>query len=425
MMIVDILQKRLGYLVCSLLICTGAVHAGDWAGFRGTRGDGIARNETVPLTWDSQTNVKWRIPMPRPANGSPIVVGNRVFYTSAEDKAGKKRTLYCVNTEDGAKIWSRTVNFGRKMPAHETNLYGGSTPACDGKRVVVWHGSAGLYCYDMDGKELWNLKLGDFRHAWGYGTSPVIDGDQVILLTGPGKVPFIAAYDIKTGAERWKIIETKPGKGNRKPGSVFYGSWSTPIVIDVGKKRLLIVNMPTRVVGIDPKTGKEIWSCDGLNHAKGDLVYSSPIIAGNLCFVTGGFFGPSMAIDIRKVAPNRRKWRISRNSQCIGTGLHVDGYVYRSNSSPGSIECIDPKTGKTFWKDPAGKKDFWGSMVRVGKHLMITNRQGVTYVFIPSAKKFDLVSKNDLADVCSTTPAISNGCIYIRTSRYLYCIGEK
>ena len=421
-------QVAVWVIACGVAFICAMAAAGDWTGFRGSRGDGIAANETVPLKWDAKTNVLWKIPMPQPGNGSAIVAAGRVLVTSSEDNRGLGRTLYCFNAASGEKLWSRTVKIGRKMPTHKTNPYCGTTPASDGKFVVVWHGSAGLHCYDIDGKEQWTLDLGEFKHTWGYGTSPVIDGGRVILNTGPGKAPFVAAYDLKTGRQLWKNLEARQGKSNRTNGSLMHGSWSTPIITSVGGEKRLIVSMPTRVMALSPETGKEIWTCGGLNHDKGDLVYSSPIIAGDICFVTGGYYGTSMAIRLGgkgDVTKTHRLWRKERSPQNISTGQYLDTRIYRANVDPKTIQCIDPKTYKIIWTSKSDNQEHWGSMVRVGEHMMVTDREGTTIVFKPSPKGFQPVSKNPLNDTCSATPAIANGRIYIRTYKHLYCIGKK
>jgi len=365
--------------------------------------------------------------MPRPGNGSPIVAAGRVFFTSAQDADGRRRSLYCLDPATGKRIWSRTIEIDRKMSTHKTNPYCATTPASDGKRVVVWHGSAGLHCYDIDGKEQWKLDLGEFKHKWGYATSPVIDGDQVILFTGPGKEPFVAAYDLKTGKQRWRKVEAIEGMRKRNTASTFYGSWSTPILTRAGGKKQLIASMPTRVLALSPETGRELWSCRGVNQARGDLAYSSPIIAGDLCFVTSGFRGPSLAIRLGgsgNVTKTHCLWRTERSPRSIGTGMYVNGYIYRSNGGPGGIDCIEPKTGKILWTDRAGGREFWGSMVRAGGHLMVTNQEGATIVFKPSPEAFKAVSTNRLDEVCNATPAVANGQIFIRTYKHLYCIGK-
>ena len=143
--------------------------AGDWTMFRGPQGNGISDEKNLPLSWSAEENVKWKFSLPTRGNGSPIVANGKVFLVTA-NKDGTKRSLLCIDRKTGKQSWEQIVSFDKKMSTHGTNPFGSSTPVSDGKKVVVWHSSAGLYCYDFEGKELWKRDLGEFKHIWGYGT---------------------------------------------------------------------------------------------------------------------------------------------------------------------------------------------------------------------------------------------------------------
>lgn len=415
------------FFVCiALTFAASLAHAADWPAFRGPTYDGIAAEKSAPTTWSNAENVKWKAELPRPGNGSPIVVGDRVFVTSAEDDKGKQRSLYCFAANDGKQLWVRTVELDKVMPTHKTNPYCATTPLCDGKRVVVWHGSAGLWCYDMEGKELWSRDLGEFRHIWGYASSPVLYKNNIILHSGPGDRSFVAALNIETGETVWETEEPQDAKGSRNKAGQYQGSWSTPVIAKVDGEDQIIVMLNTRVNAYDPETGEIIASCDGLRHDRGDLAYSSAVIAGDICFATGGFSGPALAFRLGgkgDVTETHRLWRQEKQPQSIGSGVAVDGYVYRPNAGPGTIQCIDPATGKVLWNQRAGSH--WASIIKVGDLLYATNQSGNTIVFKPNPEKFEQVASNRLGDHCNATPAVANGRIYIRTDQHLYCIGEK
>ena len=135
-----------------LVFSAGQLRAEDWPAFRGPLGNGISRETDVPLKWSAEENIRWKAPLPAPGNSSPIVSNGKVFITCAENE-GRKRSLYCFDRTSGKQLWVQSVNYDKVMPTHKTNSYCGSTPATDGKRVVAWHSSAGLYCYDFAGKE--------------------------------------------------------------------------------------------------------------------------------------------------------------------------------------------------------------------------------------------------------------------------------
>ncbi len=415
-------------LLSTLLLVAAAAPlcADDWPSFRGPNGDGLSKESSAPVQWSATENVAWKADLPRPGNGSPIVAAGRVFVTSAEDAEGKQRSLYCFDAKNGDKLWVRTVSIDEQMPTHKTNPYCGSTPASDGKRVVVFHGSAGLYCYDLDGNELWSRNLGEFRHMWGYAASPFFYRDRIILHAGPGKNVFLTAINPANGDEIWSTPEPVEGDGNRREDKNPMGSWCTPVVTSVNGKDLIICMMPTRVNAYDPESGAIIWSCSGIPHSRGSLAYSSPVIADNVCFVTGGYRGPTIGIRLggsNDVTKTHRLYRKENSPQSIGSGVAVDGFIYRPNAGAPAIQCLDPQTGKVRWSN-RGVGANWGSIVGAGGLLYVTNQDGTTLVFKPNPDKYEEIARNKLGDNCNATPAISGGKIFIRTDGHMFCLGS-
>ncbi len=418
------------FLFCCCFACLIVLPAcgDDWSGFRGSRGDGTSGQNDSPVRWSAAEGVRWTAPLPRGGNGSPIVVADRVFVTSAEDAEGLTRTLFCFDSDSGKSLWNRPVKFDRKMPSHKTNPYGGTTPTSNGEQVVVWHGSAGLFTYDMDGNELWSRDLGEFRHMWGYGTSPVISGDRVLLHTGPGEKVFVAAFDLKTGNELWRHQEPVDGNGERNSEGNYMGSWATPVLIERDGRTIAVCALATRVCGLDVRDGELLWYCDGLIGDRGDLSYSSPMIAGDTCVMVGGFKGPSMGFTISgsgDLTGDHRLWRSAKNPQNIGTGLMLGGYVYRVGAGPNLIDCLEAKTGNVVWQDRGESKAFWSSIAYDGNNAYATDQSGTTVVFKPSPDGFREIARNELGDRCNATPALANHCVYIRTYKQLWCIDGK
>jgi outer membrane protein assembly factor BamB len=415
-------------LTLTTLVCftVAACQAADWPAFRGPLGDGTSDEKKAPTSWDAKHNVQWKAPLSQPGNGSPIVSDGSVFLACAEDKDGLHRSLYCFDRRDGRRKWVRTVAYGKKMPTHKTSPYCGSTPVADGQRVVVWHGSAGLFCYDFDGTELWSRDLGEYRHMWGYGTSPVLFKDRVVMHCGPGARVSIACLDLNTGKTLWETEEPVEGSDRRKDGK-YMGSWTTPLIVNRNGQPQIICTMPTRVIGLDPTDGSTIWTCDGIRGPKGDLAYSSPILAGGTCVAIGGFNGPGIGVQLGgtgNVTDTHRVWRRESNPQSIGSGVFVDGFIYRPNAGPGTIECLDPQTGKTVWSDRAGGSNHWASIVYVAGRCYATNQRGTTVVFRPDPERFQHVSTNPLGEPSNATPAFSDGEFFIRTDHHLVCISE-
>jgi outer membrane protein assembly factor BamB len=416
------MKAKLTGIVAGVLLSAGALRADDWPGFRGPSGNGISSEPKAPTTWGPDKNIKWKVALPQKGNGSPIVASGRVFIAGSEDKDGKVRALYCFDRKDGKQLWVKTVNFGKVLETHQTNTHSPSTPASDGKSVVVWHGSAGLHCYDFEGKELWSRDLGEFEHLWGEGTSPVIHDGMVFLNSGPSKKKvFLAAFKLASGETVWEKDEPFKGDGERNENDKFMGSWSTPLVY----KDQLICAMPTRVVAYAPADGKLLWSCEGLRFSNGDLAYSSPVVVGDTCIVFGGFNGVGLGVKLGgsgDVTASHRLWRLDKKvAQSIGSGVVVGDHVYLPFEN--AIDCIDPKTGAQVWRQRASA-GLWSSLTLIGDKAYVIDQKGKTTVFKPSPEKFELVATNDLGEGSNSTPAVSNGEIFIRTFKNLYCIAE-
>lgn len=400
--------------------------AGDWPAFRGPDGTGVSTEKNVPLKWSKTENIKWKAKLPAPGNGSPTVSKGKVFVTVATEQ-GKKRSLLCFDRKTGEQLWEKHVAFDGDEPTHGTNPHGSSTPVADGERIVVWHSSAGLYCYDYDGNELWYRDLGTFRHVWGYGQSPIVFEDKVILNCGPGVRTFVIAVDRKTGETIWQTDE--PGgdsglesvDGKRAP---WIGSWSTPIVAQVDGRPQILMSFPQHVNAYDPKTGKIIWTCDGL----GDLVYTSPVIGDGVAVAMGGFHGPAIGFKLGgsgNVTETNRLWQVkARNPQRIGSGVIIGKHLFMANAGEAIAQCLVVETGEELWRERLPGGDNWGSLIHVDGRLYVTNQTGSTNVFAPNPTRFELLATNELGERSNSTPAFSDGQIFLRTFQHLWCVGE-
>lgn len=432
--------RTAGAIAAGLFLLAGAARGDDWPSWRGPAGNGLSAERSAPLEWDAVRNVKWKAPLPQPCNGSPVVSNGRVFVTCPEDLNGRRRSLYCFDRATGKTLWVRTVEYrkrtdegsGRPKYRHETNYHSSSTPAADGKRVVVWHDSAGLFCYDFEGKELWSRDLGDFYHLWGHGGSPILHDGKVILNCSPGKEIFLTALDLATGRTLWKTEEpleldskrAAEGFGDKNPAGKWVGSWCTPMVIRAGGREQILCAQPTRLVAYDPKDGSILWWCRGLR-GRGDLAYSSPTVADDVVVYIGGFSGPGFGVRLGgsgDVTETHRLWYKEENPQSIGSGVFLQGYVYMPFEN--RLECLDPKTGRSVWQDRGPGGGYWGSIVYAAGRCYVTAKNGTTAVFKPSPEGFTLLAANRLGEASNSTPAVSDGEIFLRTFQHLYCIGE-
>ncbi|MBI1840550.1 MAG: PQQ-binding-like beta-propeller repeat protein [Verrucomicrobia bacterium] len=410
-----------------LLFLPCALRAENWPAWRGATGQGISNERRLPTRWNATNGICWRAALPDKGNSTPIVWGDRVFLTQAV-AAEDRRSVMCFHRADGRLLWQSAVKFQENEPTHSTNPQNSSSPVTDGERVVAWFGSAGVYCYNLAGGLLWHRDLGKQRHIWGWGSSPVIHGDLVLLNFGPGERQFLVALNKKTGEVVWRANEPGGHSGEKHDGedkASWIGSWSTPLIVRVEDKDQAILSLPNRVAAFDPATGKEIWTCGGLN----ELAYASPLHAEGVVVAMGGYNGKSVAVRVGgrgDVTSTLRLWQHPRTKQRIGSGVIYEDHIYIVDD-PGIAECVELKTGKVVWEErlPGKAKTAvnWSSaMLAVGNVYVIT-QGGDTLVF-KASPKYELVSVNSLGETSNSSLAPSGGQIFIRTHEALWCVGE-
>ncbi|MCB1080081.1 MAG: PQQ-binding-like beta-propeller repeat protein, partial [Verrucomicrobiae bacterium] len=201
--------------------------ANDWPSWRGPNGDGkLAEAADYPKEWSATKGIAWKVALPDRGNSSPIVSGDKVFLTQSE-KEGQLRSLICFDAKSGKELWKQTIDHGKVEQTHKTNPHCPASPVTDGTLVFAWHGTAGLYAYDFDGKEKWHRDLGtDYDHIWGpNAASPVLLGSGLIVHAGPGPVEKLFALNKDTGKTIW---ETDLDEFESQDAKQFKGSWATP-----------------------------------------------------------------------------------------------------------------------------------------------------------------------------------------------------
>jgi outer membrane protein assembly factor BamB len=439
--------------------------AADWPRFRGPNGTGVSPdNAPTPTTWTDKENVKWTLDLPGPGSSCPIVVGDKVFVTcwsgygldreNPGDQSQLKRHLICVNSADGKVLWDREVdpylpedNYGGMFAEHG---YTSHTPVSDGEKVFAFFGKTGVVAFDMDGKELWRKSVGTESDPrdWGSASSPLLYKNQVIVPAN-AESHTMYSFDKDTGEELW-----------RQEAQGFEGTWGTPILVDAGEGRQdVVIAVPGEVWAFNPDNkGKLSWYVTGLG---GDSCSTSAITADGVVYVVGGRDAGTIAIkgggsgDL--TGTDHVLWQENIQGG-IGTPLLHDGKIY--SISREMVTCVDAKTGEEIFKkrleapvteeqaeaEPAAEGENQGgggrrrggrgggfmnqsysSPVAGGGKLYFITRAGLSYVFSLEGE-FEQLAVNrfgtDEADF-SATPAISNGEIFIRSSKKLYCVAEK
>lgn len=431
------MSRRAGYLLAmsspllrcalALLACPIALHAENWPAWRGPTGDGISTEKNLPLKWSPTEQVRWKTPLPERGNSTPVIWGDRVFLTQAIERE-RRRLLLCFDRTSGRELWRAGTVAEGVEPTHKTNPLCSASPVTDGERVIVFFGSAGLWCFDFSGRELWHRDLGVQTHIWGYAASPVLHGDLCFLNFGPGPRTFLLAVNKATGETVWQHDEAGGHSGLKPEGTdakvPWLGSWSDPLVRRVGGRDELFLSFPNRLCAFAPATGEVLWTSGGLNA----LVYTSPLYADGLVVAMGGFQGQAVAVragGTGDVTATHRAWHHPRTKQRIGSGAIHAGHLYILDD-PGIAECIELKTGRVVWEErlqgSGASGTNWSSIVIAEGKCHAMNQSGDALVFRASPT-FERLATNSLGEPSNSSFAISQGAFFLRTARHLWCIG--
>jgi outer membrane protein assembly factor BamB len=420
----------------------------DWPQFRGRAASGLAAGAaSVEWNGESNKNVLWKTPIPGLGYSSPVIWGDRIFLTSSvsgsgtpaevklglygaiqpvKDEGGQNFNVYCIDRKSGKILWTKTAATGDpKVKRHPKSTHANPTPVTDGKHLVVFFGSEGLYTYDLNGKLLWKKDLGILDAGfymvptaqWGFASSPVLHDGMVIIQADVQKDSFLAAFDVKTGKELWRTPRAD------------VPTFGTPAIAPAAKGATqVVVNGWKHIGGYDAKTGKELWKMKG----GGDIPVPTPVIDNDLIVVTNAH-GPGRPIyAIRTTATGditgskeHIAWTQERIGNYMQTPLLHNGIGYFCFDN-GVLSAFQLATGERLYQERlgAGKSGFSSSPVAAGDRMYITNEEGHTYV-VQLGREFKLLGENDLGEAVMATPAISNGVLFIRGSRNLFAIAAK
>jgi outer membrane protein assembly factor BamB len=386
----------------------------DWPWWRGPALDGTSPGRRPVTRWSATEHVVWKAAVPGRGHSSPIVWGDRVFLTTA-DEAAQKQSILAFSRKSGKLLWNTVAHEGGFPRKHPKNTHASATPACDGERVYsVFLNRGALYitATDLDGKILWQQAAGAFTPEHGYGSSPVLYGSLVILNGDSMKDCFVAALDRQTGTLVWRTARKATGLN---------GNYATPVVATLAGKPQLILTGLREVTSYDPETGKRLWWCTG----PAMVTACTAACGDNLVFATGGY--PEREIlAIRAdgagdVTRSHIVWRTSKGVTYVPSPLYHDGSLYVVNDT-GVATRFEGTTGKQIWQGRL-TGEFSSSPVLAGGLLYATNEAGTTFV-MKAGPSFEVVARNDLADGGFATPAIAGGQVFLRTNRFLYCLGE-
>ncbi len=456
------IRVRASFFLMTCLILTPAL-GGDsgeaernWPQWRGPQMNGIALHGSPPVEWSEDRNVAWKVPIPGRGSSTPIIWQDRIFIQSAvpagsdlesrqelqdwqrdgrsiysAQRAGRsqgesylpadKRQRFVIIAYDrgtGRTLWERTLN--KEQPhegIHPTNTWASGSPVTDGEHLVAFFGSWGLYCLDLDGNVLWSKDLGSMttRNGWGEGTSPALSGNTVVVNWDHEGGSFLAAFDKRTGQEKWRQSREE------------VTSWFTPLVVTFEGRRQIITGGAGQVRGYDLETGALLW------HGPGLTVNSipTPVFDKGRVYLTSGYRrNVLLAVDLARAegdieAAGAILWRYDRDTPYVASPLLYGDSIYFVKHLRGILTSLDTGSGKrNYGPVRIGElKGVYASPVGADGRVYMAGREGTTMV-LEHGNEYKVLAINRLDDGFDASPAVVGNELYLRGSSFLYRISQ-
>ena len=428
-------------LLFAPLLASPGLAADNWPQFRGPAA-GVSDGKDLPDAWGPAKNVAWKIDVPGRGWSSPVVWGDKVFLTSVVTD-GKfedaKKGLYfggdrnkpsadvhhwmvwCFDFKTGKKLWEKEAHRGTPPgTVHVKNTYASETPVTDGERLYAYFGNVGLFCYDLDGKELWSQKWGSFKTRFGWGTaaSPALYKGRLFVVNDNEEKSFLVALDAKTGKQLWRVERDE--KSN----------WATPFVWENEQRAEVVTSGTNRVRSYD-LDGKLLWELGGMS----SITIPTPFARHGLLYVTSGYvldkkkplfaIRPGAGGDITPEGDDGNKhiaWHLKSAGPYNPTPLAYGDYLYVLYDM-GLLSCYDARTGKALYEKERLGGQFTASPWAYGGKVFCLSEDGDTHV-IEAGPKFKELGKNSLDEMCMATPAALRGSLLVRTLTKLYRIKD-
>lgn len=417
-----------------VLACNGL--ADNWPQWRGADLRSVSNELSVPVEWNKDKNMLWRLPMPGPAGSSPVVWGDNVFATSVD---GDNLVLLCVGT-DGKLKWKQTLDgLDSDVKSRDGANAASPSPSTDGEHVWTMMGTGVIECFTVDGQPVWKKDLqkeyGKFNIQFGMSMTPVLDNGNLYLALMHGNmrdpnttsVGQVIALDAKTGNEIWLHLRKTDGVAENTH------SYASPTIYRDNNHEFLITHGADYVIGHSLDDGSEIWRCGGFN-PKGDgynkylRLVASPS-CGNGIIVAPTAKGRAvlgLKVDLKGDVTNNKDayhWKMEKGTPDVSTPVVYEGLVYLAGEK-GDFSCVDAETGDRYYRERLSADKQRATPVAVDGKIYLAGRRGTVYV-IQAGKELIVLAKNKLEEEITASPAISDGRIYIRTFDALYAFGEK
>jgi hypothetical protein len=406
------------------IILIGTVNGENWPGWRGPRGDGSVAESVLPTKWNGVTgeNIAWKTELPGEGHSSPIVWEDAVFVTSC-DPDDLSRLLLRIDARTGRIVWRQSVLNAPLEKRHKLNSFSSGTPATDGKQVYVTFlepdfsslsertpGHLVVAAYDFDGRQKWLVKPGRFASVHGFCTSPVLFEDKLIVNGDHDGDGYIVALDPHTGRQVWRI--DRPNNTR---------SYVTPLIREIAGRTQMVLSGSKCVASYDPRTGAQLWYMDGPT----EQFVASLVWNGTYLFLTAGFperhilalrpDGKGTVADDEIVA-----WRTTKNCSYVPSPV-ICGDYFLVVADNGIASCYEANSGQQLWVARLDAMNHSASLITGNGLVLFIADDGVTRVVRPGTQ-FELVAENPLGEDCRASPAVSDGRLFLRGTKSLFCI---
>ena len=399
-------------LLASLALTLPAV--ADWSQFRGTDTNGSAPQSKPPVTFDAATSIAWKAALPGRGLSSPIIVGDKVFVTSASGPKQESLHVLCFSAADGKPLWERAFRATGRTMCHPKTCNAAPTPCSDGQRLVALFSSNDLLCLDLDGNLLWlrglMLDYPNASNSLGLASSPVVAEGVLVVQMENDSESFLAGLDAATGVNQWRLPRAKDA------------NWTSPALVrEAGKPDTVVITSGDGALALDPKTGKERWTLSGPGNSTPSCSASSthlvqPRGRGIAMWELKGGTTPPVLL-----------WESAQVGADTASPVIIGENVFAVNGA-GVLTCAEIKTGERPWKLRMAQSDkdgkFSGSPVAAGSTIYIASESGVLYAVDTTAKEGAVTGRLPLGETVLCTPSLAGNSIYLRSDATLWKIGK-
>ena len=429
-------------LLLALFLVSHSSADNNWPQWRGPMNSGVAESSDPPTNWSESENVKWKVSVDGNGTSTPIIWEDKVFVltaiktdqkdTSIPDPKDQPKTNFfdikrpnavhefvviCLDRNTGKEIWRDIAT--KKIPhegAHNDNDFASASPTTDGERLFCWFGSAGMFCYDLDGKRLWERDLGEAKvgSSLGEGCSPVLYGDKLVIVRDFSHKGSIEVLEAASGTTVWRKERDEDN------------AWATPLVLDHSGRTQVITSASGFVRSYDLDSGEIIWQCSGLT---GNCT-PCPQVEGDFVICMSGYQGyAAMAIPLTETGDisdsEKIRWSLSKGTPYVPSAVLYDGLLFFNQSNQAILRCVDSKTGKLVFGPQRinGISNIYASPVAANGRIYIVGRGGTTVV-LKHSRTYEPVATNELDERFDASPAVAGNQLFLRGTKHLYCIAK-